>query len=145
VNSTAVTFLGVIAAAIAVMALIQVGVIVFAVRFARRFEVLVARVERDVQPAIERLTTMSGEAARAASIAAAQVERVDRTMDVLSRRAEETALRVQRLVGVPEREAAALVSGVRAAIGSLRDHRREARAARRAGAIADDEDALFIG
>ena len=140
-SSTAVALLGVIAASVLVMALIQVGAIIFAVRLARRLEAIVGRVERDLQPAIERLTSMSGEASRAATLAAAQVERVDRALDDLSRRADRTVANVQRALTRPQREGAAVVAGVRGFVSSLRDQRR----ARRAAAGFDEDDALFIG
>jgi type IV secretory pathway VirJ component len=142
VSSTAVTFLGVIAASVLIMALIQVGAIVFAARLAKRVEALAGRLERDVQPAIERLTAMSGEASRAATLAASQVARVDRMLDDLTRRAEHTATQVQLAFTRPQREGAAVAAGVRGFVSSLRDQQR-ARRARAAGL--DDDDALFIG
>jgi hypothetical protein len=142
VSSTAVAFLGVIAVSVLVMATIQVGVAIYAARLARRVEALVGRLERDIQPAIERLTAMSGEASRAATLAASQVERVDRMLDDLTRRAEHTATQVQRVFTRPQRESAALVAGVRGFVASLREQQ-QARRARTAGL--DDDDALFIG
>ena len=140
-SPTAVAFLGVIAVSVLVMALIQVGAIVFAARLARRVEALLGRVERDLQPAMERLTSMSGDASRAATLAAAQVERVDRALDDLTRRADRTVAHVQRALSRPQREGAAVVAGVRGFVSSLRDQRR----ARRATSALDDDDALFIG
>ena len=141
-SSTAVAFLGVIAASVLLMALIQVGAIIFAARLARRLEAVVGRIEHDIQPALERLTAMSGEASRAATLAASQVERVDRMLDGLSRRAEQTAVQVQRAVTAPQREGAAVVAGVREFVSSLREQQRARRAR---GAGLDEDDALFIG
>lgn len=140
-SPTAVALLGVIAASVLVMALIQVGAIIFAARLARRLEALVGRVERDLQPTIDRLTSMSGEASRAATLAAAQVERVDRALDDITRRADRTVANVQRAFNRPQREGAAVVAGVRGFVTSLREQRR----ARRAAAGFDEDDALFIG
>jgi hypothetical protein len=142
VSSTAVAFLGVIAGSVLLMALIQVGAIIFAARLAKRLEAIVSRIERDVQPAIERLTAMSGEASRAATLAASQVERVDRVLDDLTRRAEHTAVQVQRALSRPQREGAAVVAGVRSFVSSLRDQQRTRRA-RTSGL--EEDDALFIG
>jgi hypothetical protein len=141
VSSTAVALLGVIAASVLVMALIQVGAIIFAARLARRVEAIAGRIERDLQPAIDRITSMSGEASRAATLAAAQVERVDRALDDISRRADRTVTNVQRALSRPQREGAAVVAGVRGFVSSLRDQRR----ARRSAAGLDEDDALFIG
>jgi hypothetical protein len=69
------------------------------------------------------------------------VERVDRIFTDLTSRIEETATTVQRAILTPIREGAAVMAGIRAALGVLRE------VAGRPGAPArpDDEDALFIG
>ena len=60
-------FLGVIAAAVAVMAIIQVAAIVVAMRAARRVGDAVSRLETDVRPIVANLKSMSADAARAAA------------------------------------------------------------------------------
>jgi len=142
VNDTAaVVFLGVIAVAVFVMALLQVGAVVYAARLARRAEGLLTRLEHDIQPAIARVTALTGDAARAAALAASQVERADRLLDEITVRADRAFTSVQRAIGTPQREATALVAGVRAAVGALRG----ARQARRRRSGFDEDDALFIG
>jgi type IV secretory pathway VirB2 component (pilin) len=139
-------WLGVIAAAVVVMALIQVGAIVAGARLARRMNVLTAQVEREIKPLIANLTSMSAEAARAASLAASQVERVEHLVGDLGRRAEDTMDTVQRFVQGPARNGVAIVAGVRAAFNALRGIR-DASLRRRppARGTAEDEDSLFIG
>ena len=141
-SDTAVAFLGAIAAATVVMALIQVGAIVYAARLARRLEALAGRLERDLQPAMDRLTVVSDQAARAATLAATQMERVDRTLTLLGDRADVAAARLQRALGRPAREGVALAAAVRATVATLRELRRRRRGG---GAREDDEDPLFIG
>jgi hypothetical protein len=138
--------LGAGAAALVVMAVIQVGAIVAAILAARRVERLLGRLERELQPAMERVTAMTGEAARAASLAATQVERVDRVVADLGRRVETSAAAVQRAIGRPAREGAALVAGVRAGLVTLRDQRQRRRAAGTdGGPAAGDEGPWFVG
>lgn len=145
-STTAVAFLGAIAVSVVVMALIQIGAIVFAARAARRVDALLGRLERDLQPAMERVTALTGEAARAASLAAAQVERVDRMAAGLTTRVEASAAAVHRAVGRPVREGAAIVAGVRAGLVTLRDLRQRRRAGADGGSTgAGDEDPWFIG
>jgi hypothetical protein len=143
VTPTAVAFLGAIAVATVVMALIQLGAIIYAARTARRLEQLLSRIERDIQPMIEHLTTMSGEAARTAALAAEQVQRADRLLTDLGRRLDHSVNAVQRALTRPAREGAALIAGVRAAALTLRDLRR--RRPGSAGQPFDEDDALFIG
>jgi hypothetical protein len=141
VTDWAVGFLGAIALATLVMAAIQVGAIVYGARLARRVERLVGQVERDIGPLVERLTAMSGDAQRAAALAAAQVEKVDRMTTELSARLDRTMALVQRALVAPAREAAALAAAARAAAAALRVGRRR-QAAR---GLDGDDTALFIG
>lgn len=137
----AVGFLGAIALATLVMAAIQVGAIVYGARLARRVERLASQVERDIAPLIERLTAMSGDAQRAAALAAAQVEKIDRITTEFSARLERTMLLAQRALVAPAREAAALAAAARAAVAALR----EARRRQGARGVDGDDTALFIG
>jgi len=136
-------FLGVIAVAVAVMAAIQVGAIIYGARLAQRVDRLTSQVEGELKPVLSNLQTVSAEAARASALAAAQVERADRLFADVSRRVEEAVTVVQEAVVTPAREGLAIVAGLRAAIGSLRESR-DALLGRRSSR-SDDEDPLFIG
>jgi hypothetical protein len=135
-------FLGVIAFAVLVMATLQVGMVVYGARLAKRVNQLADRVDREVTPVFASLQTVGADAARATALAAAQMERADRLFADVSQRIQETTLVLQESVVAPAREGAAVVAGFRAAIAALRDVRPGAR--RRAGR-ADEEDPLFIG
>jgi hypothetical protein len=134
-------FLGVIAAATLVMALIQVGALVYGWMLARQMARLVVRIEEEIKPLSASFNAVARDAARASSLAVAQVERVDRLFADLTARVEQTADVVQRAVVAPIREGTALMAGVKAALEVLREWRR--RPARRRGP--EDEDGLFIG
>ena len=136
-------FLGVIAVAVTVMAAIQVAIVVYGGRLARRVDALTTQVEREIKPLLAHLTTIGEEAARASTLAAAQVERVDRLFADVSLRVEETAHAVQSAIVAPAREGLALISGVRAAFDAIRGVRQGSAPAR--ATAHDDEDPLFIG
>jgi hypothetical protein len=136
-------FLGIIAAAVLVMALIQVGAIVAAARLAQRVSRLAAQVERDLSPLVANLQTIGAEAARASALATAQVERADHLFTEVSARVEETTAVVQQAIMAPAREGLAVMAGLRAALTSLRDAR-QAATGRRA-ARGEEDDPLFIG
>ena len=136
-------FLGVIAASVVIMAAIQVAAIVFAIRSARRVGDAVSRLESHVTPIVADLQTISAQAARATSVATAQVERVDQLITDLSRRVEETAASLQSSIIGPAREGFAVVQGVIGALSAL--SQKPAGRPRPRPAPADDEDALFIG
>jgi hypothetical protein len=144
--STGEVLLAAIAVAVSVMALIQVGAVVAGLRLVRRVDQVTRQIESDVKPLIAHLTAMTSEAARAASLAATQVERVDRAFGDLSRRADQTLASAQRLVSGPARDGMAVVAGVKAAVAALRGLREAAR--RRSavrGVSVEDDESLFIG
>lgn len=135
-------FLGVIALAVVVMAVIQVGAIIFAARLARRVDRLAGDLEREIKPLMVHLQTITADAARAAALATAQVERVDRLFGDLAARVERTLDAVQQTLLSPAREGFAVLSGIRAALAALREMREQAH---RRPAGAEEEDPLFIG
>lgn len=136
-------FLGVIAAAVLVMAIIQVTAIVFAIRAARRVGDAVGRLEQEVKPIMANVQAVSSEAARAAGVAAAQVDRLEGVVGEISKRVDETAAAVQSTIVGPAREGYALFQGLLAALAAVR--RQGGGPSRRRPAAAEEEDPLFIG
>jgi len=133
-------FLGIIAVAVLVMAVIQVAAIVFAMSAARRIGEAADRLERDLRPLMHNLQTMTAEAARVTSLAAVQMERADRMFTDLSRRIEQVMAVVPNLLG-PAGKGIAFLNGLKAALAAIQELRRT----RRGAAHAEEEDALFIG
>jgi hypothetical protein len=138
-------FLGIIALSVLVMAAIQVGAIVYGARLARRVNALTGRMEREMAPVFAHLQTLSAEAARASALAAQQVERADRLFADVSVRLEDTVATIQSAVVTPAREGLAVIAGLKAALGALRDLRPQAAGRASRHARGDDEDPLFIG
>jgi hypothetical protein len=134
-------FLGIIAIAVLVMAVIQVAAIVFAMSAARRIGQVAERLERDLRPVMTNLQTVSSEAARVSMLAAAQMERADRLFADVSRRADQIMGVIPSLIS-PAGKGLAFLNGIRAALAAIQELRRSSR---RGAAHADEEDALFIG
>ena len=134
-------FLGVIAVATLVMAAIQVGVAVGLLRSARQAQQFVQSVQQEVKPLVATVSAVADEASRAAALATAQAEKVDRLLTDLARRVDETAQVVQHAIVAPAREGMALVAGLKAGLAALRGFR-EIRERHR---HAEEEDPLFIG
>jgi hypothetical protein len=139
VSDWAVVFLGVIAVASLATSLGQLALLVSTARMAKRAERLMETLEQELRPILGHLNTIGRDASHAASLAAAQVERVDRVFGTFVHRLEETVDTIQGAVLRPAREATALVAGIRTAVNFIRELR-----SARARARADDEDALFI-
>lgn len=134
-------FLGVIAVATLVMAVIQVGAIVTAARLARQAQETLASVQRDIRPLIDRAGAVVDEASRTAALARSQVQKVDRLITDLSQRVDETATVLQQAIVTPAREGLAIVAAVRAGLAALRG----IGDLRRSPGRAEEEDPLFIG
>jgi hypothetical protein len=135
-------FLGVIACATLAMALMQIGVLLAAGLLLRRIGRLVEHIERDVKPIFAQLDGIARDAARAVTLATAQVERADRLFTDVSERVDQILTTVQRFLRILPAAGGgrAVLSGLLAALGVLRDRRH--RRSRKTGG--DDEDALFI-
>jgi hypothetical protein len=135
-------FLGIIALATLTMAAIQVGLIVYGWRVARRIERMLGQVEQNMAPVADSLNAIARDAAQISSLAAGQVERIDRLVTDLTTKIEHTATTVQDAVLKPLREGAALMAGVKAAVHVIREITNRPGDQRSRG---DEEDALFIG
>ena len=136
-------FLGLIAAAVMIMAAIQVAAVVFAMRAAARVGEAVSRFEQQVKPIVANLHAVSSQAARAASVAAAQVERAEQLIGDLTARVDETAAALQSSIIKPAREGFAVVQGIIAALSAFRTPPPRPRP--RPAPMVDEEDPLFIG
>jgi hypothetical protein len=134
-------FLGIIAVAVAIMAIIQVAAIFFAMSAARRIGQVADRLEQDLRPVVSNLQAITAEAARATTLAAAQIERADRMFADFARRAEQVMSAVPSLLG-PAGKGFAFLNGIKAALAAIQELRRSSR---RGAAHPEEEDALFIG
>jgi predicted PurR-regulated permease PerM len=155
VNNWNDVFLGVIAVATLVMALIQVGAILIAAKVTRQAQEAVgkaqativtaqqtmASVREEIRPLIAKATAIADEAAKTAALATAQVQKIDRLVTDLSKRVDDTSAVVQQAIVTPAREGLAIMAALKAALLAVRagaDWRR--RTAR-----SEEEDPLFIG
>jgi hypothetical protein len=134
-------FLGLIALATLITAAIQVSVMIAAGRLIGRFTRLADKIERDLSPLVASLNSIGTDAAKAASVASAQVDRADRVFADVAERLDATMGTIQHAIATPARESAALMVGLRAAIESVRQSIANRPYRPRPG---DDEDALFI-
>jgi hypothetical protein len=141
VNDWSQAFLGVIAVATAVMAVMQIGALVVLARVAVQVRDIVATLQTDIRPLIGRANQIAEEASRTAALATAQAQKIDRLVTDLTRRADETSAVVQQAIITPAREGMAIVAALKAGLGALKGMR-DMRG--RPGGV-DEEDALFIG
>jgi hypothetical protein len=132
-------YLAAIAVALVVMAAIQIGVIVVALRVGRQVSAMAEEFRREVKPLVEKANRISEDAARVSAIAVVQAQRIDRMLETTVARVDETLGIVQNAVVEPVRQGAAVVSAVRAALTAFRAWRSHDHHAR------EDDDALFVG
>ena len=134
--------LGIIAASVATMAVVQVGIMVVAMRTARRVGEAVTRFEADVRPIVTNLKSMSVDAARTASIASVQAQRAEQLVNDVTARVDQAVATLQATLITPAREAYAILQGLLAAFAAFRQG--PAPSASRSPAPEED-DSLFIG
>lgn len=134
-------FLGIIAVATLATAIMQIAVLVAAGMLTKRIGRLADQVERDLSPLLASLNSIGKDAARAANLATAQVERVDKLFGEVALKMEDTLGVIQTAISAPAREGAALMVGFRAVLDSLRRGMVNRPSRTRSS---DDEDALFI-
>ena len=132
-------WLGVIAGAVLVMAIIQVVVVVQLMRVAKTASAATADLRRELTPLIAKVSKVADDAGRVSALALTQLERVDRLMDTTVQRIDDTLAVVQDAVLGPVRQGAAVMAGIKAALAVFRSRQDRRRYGR------DDEDALFIG
>lgn len=144
-TETGELFLGIIAFAMLVMALIQVGAIFAGLRLAKRVDQIATQLDRDIKPILANLTTISNEATRTAALAAKQVERFDQVFAELAQRVDTTLAAAQSFVTGPAKQGVAIFAGVSALIDSFRGLREASRRRQASRPVVDEEESLFIG
>jgi NAD-specific glutamate dehydrogenase len=145
VSDTGELFLGIIAFAVLVMAVVQVGAILAGIRLARRVDQIATQLDQDIKPLLAHLTALTSEAARTAALAAKQVERFDQVFAELTQRVDQMLAAAQSFVTGPARQGMAIFAGVSALVDSLRSLREASRRRQARRPAADEEESLFIG
>jgi len=132
-------FLGVMAVALVAMAAAQVLIGVTVLRATRQMTDLAGQMRNDMRPLIEKATRLTDEASRVTSMAVVQMERVDKLTLLLATRVDETMGAVQSAVIGPVRQGAAVLAGLKAVVGAIREWQN------RPSRPHEDEDPLFVG
>ena len=140
-NGSGELSLGVIAAATAIIALVQISAIILLARVAMQVRDVATSIQQDLRPLIARANAIADEAQKTATLATAQAQKIDRLVSDLTRRVDETSGVIQEAILTPAREGMAIIAGVKAALGALRG----LRDLRGRPSRVEDEDALFIG
>lgn len=144
-SATGEFLLGIIALSVLVMAVVQVGAIFAGIRLAKRVDQLAVQLDQEIKPLIANLTALSSEAARAASLAAKQAERLDRVFGELVYRVDETLAAAQEFVTGPARQGMAIMAGAKAVIDAFQGLREASRRRSAPRPSVDEEESLFIG
>jgi len=121
---TSTVFLGVIALATLVMATVQLGIIVYGARLARRVDRLVDVVETEIKPTLGRVNAMSEDMSRATALAAVQAERFDKLGERITVYVDHLSELTEDAVVEPMRRGAALLRGLRVVMAVLRGAQR---------------------
>lgn len=136
-------FLGVIAGATALMAIVQIGAIVVLARVAVQVQGILTTVQKDIGPLLARANAIADDASRTAALATAQAQKIDKMVTDLSRRVDETSAIIQQAIITPAREGMAVFAALKAGFGVLKGLGLRDLRGRQGGV--DEDDALFIG
>lgn len=132
-------WLGVIAVAVLVMAILQVALVIRLSQVAKEATAATRELRRDLTPLIAKANRIADDAARVSALALSQMERMDHVLSSTVQRIDDTIAAVQTAIVSPVRQGAAVVAGLKAALAVFRARQDRGRYGR------DDEDALFIG
>ncbi len=135
-------FLGTIAVATLIMAVVQIGAIVVAARVARQAQRTLNTVHSEIRPLIAKASAVADEASRTAALASLQMQKIDSLITDLSRRVDETTTIVQQAIITPAREGMAILAAVKAGLAAIRGLGDLRRGSSR---TEEQEDPLFIG
>jgi hypothetical protein len=113
-------FLGVIAAATLLMALVQVGVVIAGIIAVKRLNEVVVRVEDAARPLLAHMDELVVDATESIAAVRGQVDRVERQAMYVLTRTDQAVQRVQTYLLAPAREGIALAAGARALVGAFR-------------------------
>jgi predicted PurR-regulated permease PerM len=142
VTDWAVVFLGVMAVCLVIMTAIQIGLIVAGLRVAKQTTAAIDDLRRELRPLSEKINRIADDAARATSLAALQVERIDQMMSSTASRLDDTLGVVQGLMSGPVKGGATAIAVFRAAFSLFREWKGRSQRAR---TVRDDDEALFVG
>jgi hypothetical protein len=138
VSEWSVVWLGTTAVALVVMAIVQIAVLVGAMRVGRDLLQTTQELRREITPLVAKAHKVSDDANRVSALALAQMERLDAMLATTAVRVDETIHVIQQALVQPMRQGAAVFAAIRAVASGL-------RAADRDRAHRDEEDALFVG
>ena len=112
-NDWSLLFLTVTAVATGLMALIQIGVLIYGARLVRRLNALANRLERQIDPLLVQMKEVEADVTRAARLGTEQVERADLLVTRLAQRVEDTVDVAQRFIVEPVRQGGTVFEALR--------------------------------
>ena len=133
-NDWSLLFLAVTAVATGLMALIQIGVLIYGARLVRRLNALANRLERQIEPLLVQMKEVGADVTRAAKLGSEQVERADLLVTRLAQRVEETVDAAQRFIVGPVRQGIAVFEALRSVVLNLQ------KSAEQAGDVAESTE-----
>ena len=119
-----VVWLGTMAVALAIMAVVQVAVLVAAMRLGRELMQTSEELRREIKPLVEKAQRISDDAAKTAALVAVQAERIDRLLVSTAQKVEDTVSVLQGALVEPLRQGATLFAVLRAFAAGLRSQTR---------------------
>jgi hypothetical protein len=113
-------YLGVIAAATVLMALVQIGVLIAGIIAVKRMNEALVRFEDSARPVLSHVDDLVVDATASIAAVRAQLDRVEQQAVHVLTRTDQAVQQVKHYLVAPAREGIALAAGARALVGGLR-------------------------
>jgi hypothetical protein len=113
-------YLGAIAAATVLMALVQIGVLVAGIIAVKRMREALVRFEDSTRPMLAHVDDLVVDATESIAAVRAQLDRVEQQAVHVLTRTDEAVQQVRHYLVAPARQGIALAAGARALVGGLR-------------------------
>jgi len=138
-------FLGVIAVAVAVMAVMQVATLVAVLRLVRNVDGLVSKIGTELRPLLTDLRGVAADASKVTALVLGQVERVEKLVSDVVTKVEEGVSAFEGSVVGPLRDLLRLLGSLGTTFAGFRRSgpRRESPSAQ--PDTTEDDDGLFVG
>jgi hypothetical protein len=140
VTDGAVVLLTIMVVLLAIMAAVQIGMIVIATRASRQMTGAIEDLRRELHPIAEKVNRLADDATRVTTLAAMQVERVDAFLATTFQRLDAATSVMQGIVTGPVRQGAVFLAAIKAVMSLVRNWQSRTPEERE-----HEDDALFVG
>ena len=139
--------LAVMAVSLAIMAAIQIGLIIAGLKIARQLGAAIDDLRQEIKPLSDKVQRIADDVGRTTALLATQVERLDQTIAATTAQVDDAVSLIRGLMGGPLRQGAAFFTALRAVFSwfQARQADRSRASQRERGHAREDDEGMFVG